>query len=933
MNKPVYFRRGTSGVGNGEARGQSVDGSGGSRASPYGVSQVNPVSSSPLPKKPIIKYPLSPGGTEIRPPPLPVLSQGNRSTIVESGLAGESQWYSGDFTKFGTCLGTKFGGVGNEGQGNSEFLTLPDPPGRGVTPEEPIKYHPTTPSLAKYDTTTSSIAAGDWLVTLRPIMGGLSPNAHVWWQDVMDVANCLYQTWLRASPVDRLRIRPEQFLNRHSQGQFSRVEQKAIPLLLDAIGTELREDIIANRSLSSVIIIFKTVAKYQPGGMAERQQLLDYIVTPEKVTSAASAVKQLRKWRRWLIRASEVGISLPDVTLQMKGLNMLFYSELPPSSTFRLQEFKTRTLLDQMPTQDAVNQYAELLLGECEAAALIEQAEGGGKSRKLAKANEEGPPSGGSKGDNKGSKGKKGTKGQSGEARKVDGDGLKACYHWMTPKGCPYGKACTFKHNQEELQAAGDSKSRCFICSGKGHMAWQCPTEGHEEKGGKPKGGKGKASEKGRKGESAQAQPKGVEEDKPGSGAASSSQAHLDLLKETQNLIKSIGIKALRVVPVLRKIEDSECQTGLLDSGASACLRSPLPGEDLSNLTPRRVELAEGSTELLINQYGTLISRQRVECIVALKPLIRMGCHWFWTEGRCELVHPSRGTFVMDDSSGCPRMSEGLALELIKEVEEGYHQRLALSVRAIQLEKQFMANDVSGFLEKVVEAIKTDAEVPVWLEAAALKMWGHSEAMSAGFPFAWVPQSGALSSWNRRQRKACRADSSQVLLVYKEGVHWRECRVGHAMGCVPLLLANKEQLLSPANQRLLFELASTGRLSVMVLDCSRKLDFEESVILGVLFGVSWWASQGFARSLFIGGESPAGHNTKQATGLVSALRTPSVMPYLEASSLKDSLGRQADDIAFQCAGWGEDAAEKLKEFLQSRVKAHEAAKREWILTR
>ena len=104
-------------------------------------------------------------------------------------------------------------------------------------------------------------------------------------------------------------------------------------------------------------------------------------------------------------------------------------------------------------------------------------------------------------------------------------------------------------------------------------MAWQCPTEGHDEKGGKQKGGKGKGS-----GEPAQTQPKGVEEDKPGGGVSSSSQAHLDLLKETQNLIKSIGIKALRVVPVLRKVEDSEHQTGLLDSGASAGLRSPLPG-------------------------------------------------------------------------------------------------------------------------------------------------------------------------------------------------------------------------------------------------------------------------------------------------------------------------------------------------------------------
>ena len=278
------------------------------------------------------------------------------------------------------------------------------------------------------------------------------------------------------------------------------------------------------------------------------------------------------------------------------------------------------------------------------------------------------------------------------------------------------------------------------------------------------------------------------------------------------------------------------------------------------------MELAEGSTELLINQYGTLISRHRVECIVALKPLIR-----------------SRGTLVMDDSSGCPRMSEALALELIREVEEGHHQRLALSLRAIQLEKQFVGEDVTGLLEKVVEAIKDDVEVPVWLEAAARKMWGHSEAMSAGFPFAWVPQCGALSSWNRRQRKACRADSSRVLLVYREGARWRDCkRAGHAMGCVPLLLANKEQLLSPTNQRLLFELASTGRLPVMVLDCSRKLDLEESIIFGVLLGVSWWASQGLAKGLLIGNES-------------SSAPIPLGV---------HSLGSWAKDCTFQCASWG-----------------------------
>ena len=76
-----------------------------------------------------------------------------------------------------------------------------------------------------------------------------------------------------------------------------------------------------------------------------------------------------------MVRAVEVGVSLPDPSLQVRGLDKLQPPNLPASSEFRLQTLRTQSLLDQVPSQDAVHEYAELLLAECEAALLGEAAE------------------------------------------------------------------------------------------------------------------------------------------------------------------------------------------------------------------------------------------------------------------------------------------------------------------------------------------------------------------------------------------------------------------------------------------------------------------------------------------------------------------------------------------------------------------------------
>ena len=90
-------------------------------------------------------YPVSPGGTVIKPPPLPP-------------------------------------------QERAEFLPgparAPVPSGSnglGERPEEPAKYIFEIPKLGPPDLSNSAVTCGNWLAQVRQVLVGLSPTAAVWW--------------------------------------------------------------------------------------------------------------------------------------------------------------------------------------------------------------------------------------------------------------------------------------------------------------------------------------------------------------------------------------------------------------------------------------------------------------------------------------------------------------------------------------------------------------------------------------------------------------------------------------------------------------------------------------------------------------------------------------------------------------------------------
>ena len=166
----------------------------------------------------------------------------------------------------------------------------------------------------------------------------------------------MYDRWVASSPLERLHIQADVLADRYRTGRYSRVDQRAVSLA--AVGSELKEDLISLRPLGTSAIVFRVITKYQPGGSSEKQQLLSFLVSPDAVTTASGAVKGLRKWRQWIARALELRVSVPDPSLQLRALDKLS-PPLGPSAAFRVQTFRSQTLLDQAPSEASVYQFSE----------------------------------------------------------------------------------------------------------------------------------------------------------------------------------------------------------------------------------------------------------------------------------------------------------------------------------------------------------------------------------------------------------------------------------------------------------------------------------------------------------------------------------------------------------------------------------------------
>ena len=637
--------------------------------------------------------------------------------------------------------------------------------------EEPevVRVSPQLPKLPEWCPESAPIDFNDWLTCLEVHMSDLSSNSQHWWEATMKVVSTWYAHHMTLTPIQRLSHVPE--LPDHlKQRKWARLEKRAASLLMASIPETLREEVVASKAVSTHGIMSKAMLVYQPGGLGERGAILQALESPQESATISTAITQLRKWIRWKRRACEMGVSIPDASILMRGLSRLMKKllNLHPDLNFRLSLVRNSLLVDTVPTLDSVNKYSEHLLAE------LEQMGHQAKKKEVAtevvpkikrleetSKQEEKPRFGGKLNEEQESK-------------------KKPCRFFLTETGCKRGRACQFGH-------VPDGERRCWACGAKDHMANNCKRGLNAPEETKPRVSKvaSKSVEKEGRSSSSTSSPEKPEEQNAESEKGDDTMKVL--IDEANRMLRSLQeTDPKEKTMVTKNSEDKMSQlqkqldemkkitlrpfrlsrvgcsslSGLLDSGATHPLRPAKKNEKLDHYPKVQVTLAgDQQVTMSLAPTGVIIGGPGAEPIVPMGLLTKvLNCKITWDGEALQVLHPTIGLLDVVIKEGCPMVSQDLALKLIEEIE---------SVATVVM-KAFNINEnpETEWIKRLVHEHPVFRDLPPHLQQALVE----------------TPASNILPLGNRRMRKLWKKHGALVHLFSGENAGYTLRRAFHEVG-------------------------------------------------------------------------------------------------------------------------------------------------------
>ncbi|CAE7595187.1 unnamed protein product [Symbiodinium sp. KB8] len=178
------------------------------------------------------------------------------------------------------------------------------------------------PILPPYTPETGSIDLINWVTHITPIMEDLSDSSSLWWSSMLKQVMEWYAKYSVAAPLERVQMLPVGSAI-STKPEWARVERRATAMMLSAIPGTLKEEVIAVGGVNTVNLLAKLFSTYQPGNRQEKALVLTNLEKPTECQDAASAVEALRKWALWRRRASAIGITEPDASVLLQGLDRI----------------------------------------------------------------------------------------------------------------------------------------------------------------------------------------------------------------------------------------------------------------------------------------------------------------------------------------------------------------------------------------------------------------------------------------------------------------------------------------------------------------------------------------------------------------------------------------------------------------------------------
>ena len=545
----------------------------------------------------------------------------------------------------------------------------------------------------------AAVEFNDWLYVAEQMLGALTDSASVWLSESLRCAREAYDRYQRASAMDRLTITPALTATLLDK-KWYRLERRVLTLLLAAMPKGVKEDTITHRVENVTSVLYRLHVLYQPGGAVERTSILGHLEGSSGTEDPTEVVTRLRKWRRYLARAGEMGIVAPDASILLKGLDLILQKVLERFSDvkFRLDLARNDLRLSSAPTQESVLKYYQHALAELQQMAPSPKKQN--ETSKLKGAALSGAGTGGS------------SSTPSSPARTKG-----PCKFFASDNGCKRGSTCPYTH---EFASKAERKQRCWTCGATTHRQGDCPTTGGQGPKGKGKTSSSTSTATANAGATTsspmvKAQTVGADQHSqastadnkdatptPSTTTSSASTTNVDsaaahreemrqLLQEANSMLSKIKLMGMKVEGVSRTSEDLELLSrangmveqgmALLDSGASHPFRNAVDERELLQASDVNVELADGQTVgLLQTKSGTLLNDKgpSQSPIVPLGSLVQqLGCTVSWSKRQgMKIHHPAHGDLTVKMKGNCPMIDELQALKLISEIEEKNLSRL-----------------------------------------------------------------------------------------------------------------------------------------------------------------------------------------------------------------------------------------------------------------
>ncbi|CAE7274874.1 TY4B-J [Symbiodinium sp. CCMP2592] len=725
------------------------------------------------------------------------------------GLSGEHQGVPGGGAP-GDQPGPSVGGAGNPLEALVQGMTqlqaaMAMQMGMNAAKPETIRPGTTASELPKLSEADemAAINVGDWLHGLSGPMGDLTDGSATWWSQVLMCLEAYYKDYVNASAVKKLQLRADDYANATlKEAKWLRVDKRAASMLLQSIPEAIRTEVLANRLQTTLSILARILTIYRPGSSVERQQVLKALEQPGSASTPMELVEALRRWARWLKRAQDLGLQVPDPSILLRGLDQASKAQLERHGevAFRTNMLRYGLELDSAPSLPSVMKYQSHLLGEFEQIAYRGRSKGTTSTAPAVRAVGAGGNDGGNASPGKGA---------SSPASSSTTTTTKPCKFFISESGCQRAN-CKFGHEWASIPRE-ERHERCRNCGAKGHMKKSCPLRTgtgdpprrDEGKGGQPPRLRplGKGSDGKRDDGTVPTTTASTTATTGGPGAASSGSASTgasmdssstagssaagvtgeapagardvdDFLRNATQVLKlmteqHVGSRPGPSMKMLKKvIKDYEGKMALVDSGATHPLRTASSEEWGVAGEVDVVVAGDGVKRMRQNDTGTLLmepATTRAQTILPVGSLVAvLGYELVWTKKKCVLRAPDGKELALKVSSGCPEVSEATALELIAKIEQ---EKLAQLSENVENTKQAMLRarevELDPCWEKSVREYVAKGKFEDGFRAMAAAPWATEELredlariitdLPTGEKEAWELMQ--MLGFNRRMRK------------------------------------------------------------------------------------------------------------------------------------------------------------------------------------